>query len=170
MNTPVVPKQWHIGNWTALGWLETVIKLAAHAVAFYALLQAPSGDGSSQLMVPVLLLGIITLAYVAAIVDRWLEKEIIAMIFVFSTVAAHAAITWALMRPNSAVVELGMLFAGLMLAGDAVKIAFLVRTKFTVRGVPTHVLVIMTAGLMIAYALALLLLALNQPNCCAPPV
>jgi hypothetical protein len=170
MNKPAAKQQWYIGNWTGLGWLETGIKLAAHAVAFIALFLALSRGSSFLLGLPVVLLGILTLAYGAAIVDRWLEKEIIAMVFVLINVAAHAAMTVALTRPLSTVLELGMLFAGLMLLGDAVKIAFLVRTGFTVRGIPTRVLVIMTASLVVIYALVLLILIItNQQNCCALP-
>jgi hypothetical protein len=157
MNKPADRTQWYIGNWTGLGWLETVIKLAGHAVAFYALTQIPAGS-SPSLALYVVFLGIITLAYVNAIYDRWLEKEIIAMIFVFVNVAAHAAMTWALANGSTAIFQLGMLFAALMLLGDVVKIAFLLRTGFTVRQVKTWQMVTLVAGLVIGYALIILLL------------
>jgi hypothetical protein len=157
MNKPADRKQWYIGNWTGLGWLETVIKGAAFVVAFYALTQIPTGS-SPALNLIVILLGFITLAYLAAIFDRWLEKEIIALVFVFINVAAHAAMTWSVANGSIPIYWLGVAFALLMLIGDLVKIVFLIDTTFTVRGVPTRILVGMTAGLVVAYGIIALLL------------
>jgi hypothetical protein len=158
MNKPVDRKQWYIGNWTGLGWLETGLKLAGHVVAFYALTQIPPGSNPALNLPVILLLGIITLAYIAAIYDRWLEKEIIAMLFVVVNVAAHAAMTWTLTQASVPLASLGMLFAAFMLAGDLVKIAFLLRTRFTVRNATTRQMVTLVAGLVIAYAIIILLL------------
>lgn len=169
MNKPADQKQWYFGNWTGLGWLETGLKLAGHAIAFYALTQIPAGI-SPALSFPVILLGLITLSYVAAIYDRWLEKEITAMLFVVVNVTAHAAMTWTLTHANNNLYFLGLMFAALMLAGDLVKIAFLLRTKFTVRNVTTRQMVTLVAGLVIAYTLVIIALIINLTSvCCALP-
>ncbi len=169
MNKPADQKQWYFGNWTGLGWLETGLKLAGHIVAFYALTQIPAGS-SPALSFPVILLGLITLSYVAAIYDRWLEKEITAMLFVVVNVTAHAAMTWTLTHTSNDLYFLGLIFAALMLAGDLVKIAFLLRTKFTVRNVTTRQMVMLTGGLVIVYALVIATLIISVTSvCCALP-
>lgn len=169
MNKPADQKQWYFGNWTGLGWLETGLKLAGHIVAFYALTQIPGGS-SPALSFPVILLSLITLSYVAAIYDRWLEKEITAMLFVVVNVTAHAAMTWTLTHASNDLYFLGLIFAALMLAGDLVKIAFLLRTKFTVRNVTTRQMVMLTAGLVIVYALVIAALIISVTSvCCALP-
>jgi len=80
------PKQWHVGNWSALGWLETVIKAAAFVAGISALLSALSGGTfttpTGGRLVQVLVLGFAALALTGAIVERYMQREIIAMVFV----------------------------------------------------------------------------------------
>jgi hypothetical protein len=154
-------KQWHIDNWTGLGWLETGIKLLAHLVAFVALARALQSGTPATLegvrLFQLIVMGMMALGITAAVADRYLEKEIIAMVFVLVNVAAHWGMVFALLRTPA----LGILltaFAGLMLLGDLVKIAFLARTKFTVRGYNPRSLVYLTSG-VVALEVVLLLLS-----------
>jgi hypothetical protein len=177
------PKQWHVGNWTGLGWLETGIKLVAHVVAFIALvwtIREASIDfrlwgGIYDLQV--IMLVFMALGLTIAIADRYVEKEIIAMIFVISNVIVHWGMVFALThQPSSGGLlylinylpqfllpwQLLPIFAALMLLGDLVKIVFLRRTQFTVRGYSPRVLVYLTGGFVVGYAL-LLILSLSNP-------
>ena len=172
-------KKWHIGNWTGLGWPETGIKLAADGVAFIALLYMVGGadfrfwGGVYDLRV--IILALMALGLTFAIADRYLEKEIIATLFVISNVIAHWGMVYALWRqPGSNLLslinyqpqnllpwQLLPIFAALMLIGDLVKIVFLRRTKFTVRGYDQHVLVYLTGSFVVGYALILILSLYN---------
>lgn len=77
-------REWHVAQWPPLAWLETGIKLAAIAVGAVALIQAlaegafalPSGLHLAQFVV----LGLLSLGLVAAIFDRFVEREIVAMV------------------------------------------------------------------------------------------
>jgi hypothetical protein len=175
------PKQWHIGNWTGLGWIETGIKLVAHIVAFIALIWAIAGTDfrfwGGVYDLRVIILAVMALGLTFAIADRYIEKEIIAMIFVVSNGIAHWGMVYALWRQPCSCGLLSLInyqpqfllpwqllpiFAALMLLGDLVKIAFLVRTKFTVRGYNPRLLVYLTGAFVVGYAL-LLLLSLSNP-------
>ena len=173
-------KQWYVGNWTGLGWLETGIKLIAHVVAFVALIWAIRGTDfrfwGGMYDLRVIILAIMALGLTFAIADRYVEKETIAMIFVISNVIAHWGMVYALWRqPCSCGLlllinyqpqfllpwQLLPIFAALMLLGDLVKIVFLLRTKFTVRGYSSRVLVYLTGGYAIGYAVLLVLSLTN---------
>jgi hypothetical protein len=164
MTTAPAPKKWYVGNWTGLGWLETGIKLVAHVVAFVALSNAlqngtPVAPEGVRL-IQVIVLGLMALGLTAAIVDRFIEKEIIAMAFVIVNVVAHWGLLFTLFRqpgPGS----LLTLFVLLMLIGDLVKIGFLVRTNFSVRGINPRFLIYLTGG-VILMEVVLLLLSLSN--------
>ncbi|MEO8612118.1 MAG: hypothetical protein ABI690_29745 [Chloroflexota bacterium] len=181
-------KHWHVGNWTGLGWLETGIKLVAHLVAFIALawsfrpwdlgigygteLSMPGGP----YLIQVILLAILALGLTAAIADRYLEKETIAMIFVLINVVAHWAMVLSLLVvPHDSLLvatawrpwdllpwRLLPIFIGLMLLGDLIKIVFLVRTKFTVRGYNPRLLVYLTGSVAVLEAILLVLSLTNS--------
>ena len=188
-STTASPKQWHVGNWTGLGWLETGIKLVAHVVAFIALIWAIKETNFRLGIVlsdfrfwggvydlRAIILAVMALGLTFAIADRYLEKETIAMIFVISNVIVHWGMVFALWRqphnPYLSLInyqpqfllpwQLLPIFAALMLLGDLVKVVFLIRTKFTVRGYSPRVLIYLTSGFVVGYAL-LLVLSLSNP-------
>ncbi len=160
MNNHTNKKHWHVAQWPPLAWLETAIKAAALIVGISALLGAlsagdfelPSGLRLAQLIVQ----AILSLGLVAAIFDRILEREIVAMIFVPFNNLGHWGLVVALASvsgPGSALV----FFALLMLIGDLVKLAFIKVHDFKVRDTPRSVLYGLTGFYAAGYGLLLLL-------------
>jgi hypothetical protein len=143
-------RAWHVGNYEPLAWTETAVKAAAFVCAYIAFahaldrtLHSPTGVRIAELV----LLGVAELGLLAAIADRLIEREVIAMGFVLGNNAAHIGMLYALLAlpgPGGLV----SLFCGLMLTGEIVKIAWLRTTHFTVRELSTLVV----QGLVVAYA------------------
>lgn len=156
----IARKHWHVDNWTGLGWLETLIKAAAIVTGFVALVAArgaeslslPEGTRLVQLGILVLL----SLGLLAAIYDRYLEREIIAMVFILFNNVGHWGMVIALLTPTG---PGGLLpiFCLLMLLGDMVKLRFLMVTHFTVRGMPSALFYGLTSFYAAGYALILIL-------------
>ena len=80
---------WHVARWGALGWIETGVKSLAFLCAYVALAHTDTTSGWSAphgvRIVELVLLGAASLGLLAAIGDRLLEREIVAMVFVCST-------------------------------------------------------------------------------------
>jgi hypothetical protein len=159
-----VGKRWYVAPWPPLAWLETGIKLVAIVVGIVALIQTlsagvfvlPSGLRLAQWVVLILL----SLGLLAAIMDRVLMREIVSMAFVILNNLGHWGMVVALAgEPGPGV--LLPLFAGLMLAGDVVKLVFLRVHDFEVRDTPRAVLFGLTSVYVVGY-LVLLLLQLMQ--------
>ncbi|MEZ4670409.1 MAG: hypothetical protein R3E39_21085 [Anaerolineae bacterium] len=155
-------KSWHFANWSPLGWLETVIKLVALGAALIALANALSGGVYDApvggRLVQVIVLAIIALGLTAAIIDRYRHREITAMIFVLINVVGHWGMVYALLTapgPGS----LLLIFAGLMLLGDVVKMGWLRVSGYTQDGYPQSVMYGLV-GVFVAGYLIILLLAL----------
>jgi hypothetical protein len=152
--TATTDQAWHVGDYGPLGWVETAVKALAFACAYVAFahaldrsLHAPTGIRVAELV----LLGIAEVGLVAAIGDRLIEREAIAMGFVLLNNAAHVGMLYALLAvpgPGGLV----SLFCGLMLTGELVKIVWLRTTEFTVREVAPLVV----QGLVVAYAVVYL--------------
>jgi hypothetical protein len=159
-NTQVPRKQWYVAKWPPLAWLETGIKLVALAIGLLAFFEAlsagefalPSGLRLAQLLVMALL----SLGLVAAILDRLVEREVVAMVIVILNNLGHWGMTMAL----ASVQDLGsslIAFAALMLVGDLVKLLFLKLHDFQVRDTPRGVLYGLTAFYTLGYATLLIL-------------
>lgn len=157
-----IDKRWHVAPWPPLAWLETVIKLTALVLGTIALVQALSG-GTFALpgglrMAQLVILALLSLGLVAAIFDRFAEREIVAMIFVIINNLGHWGMVVALAsEPGPG--GLLLAFAGLMLLGDLVKLVFLKVHDFSVRDTPKAVLYGLTSAYVVGY-LAILLLEL----------
>lgn len=143
MNTQRTSKSWHIARWPLLAWLETVIKLAALTFGLLALADAlstadfalPAGAALAQWIV----MTVLALGLLAAIADRFVEREIVAMAFVLINNLGH----WGMVLVLASVSGPGwrlVPFAGLMLLGDLVKLVFLRVHPFQVRDTPRAVL------------------------------
>jgi hypothetical protein len=153
-------KRWHIAPWPPLAWLETVIKLGALVLGIIALAQALS-SGVFALpdwlrLAQLIILGLLSLGLVAAILDRFAERETVAMIFVVLNNLGHWGMVAALAsKPGPG----GLLpaFAGLMLLGDIVKLVFLRVHGFSVRDTPKAVLYGLTSVYVVGYLVILLL-------------
>jgi hypothetical protein len=143
-------RTWHVGTYEPLAWAETAVKSVAFVVAYVAFVQAlqrtlhaPDGIHIAELA----LLGVAELGLLAAIGDRLVERELIAVGFVAFNNAAHLGMLYALLAvpgPGGLV----SLFCLLMLTGEIVKIAWLRTTHFTVREISALVV----QGLVVAYA------------------
>jgi hypothetical protein len=143
-------RTWHVGTYEPLAWAETGIKAVAFVVAYVAFVQAlgrtlhsPDGIHIAELA----LLGVAELGLLAAIGDRVIERELIAVGFVGFNNAAHLGMLYALLAvpgPGGLV----SLFCLLMLTGEIVKIAWLRTTHFTVREISALVV----QGFVVAYA------------------
>ncbi len=144
-------RAWHTAHWPALAWLETGLKLPAFGIGLGALLAAgdrPWAIPTGLVLAQGLVLLALSLGLLAAVYDRWLDRERIALGFVALNNLGHWGLLLALLRPPLAPGLLAT-FAGLMLAGDLAKLAFLRRHRFRVRDVPPRVVY----GLTLAYAL-----------------
>lgn len=153
-------KRWYVASWPPLAWLETGIKLVAIVVGVVALVQAlstgvfvvPGGVRLAQLAV----LGLLSLGLLAAALDRVIEREIVSMVFVVLNNLGHWGMVITLATEPGPGVLLP-LFAGLMLAGDAVKLVFLRAHDFEVKNTPHSVLFGLTSAYVVGYLVVLLL-------------
>lgn len=157
-NTPA--KSWHVAEWPPLAWLETIIKLAAIVVGLIALAQAlssgtfglPGGIRLAQLVV----LTVLALGLLAAILDRIIGREIVAMAFVILNNLGHWGMVVALaFSPGPGVLLVA--YAALMLVGDLVKLVFLKVHDFSVRDLPKTTLYGLTGFYVLGYVALLLL-------------
>jgi hypothetical protein len=161
MNDKVIsPRQWYFANYPMLAWVETVIKafamiigIAAFAVSLskgtFAL---PTGVGFAELIV----MAVLAIGLVAAIFDRILDREIVAMIFVLFNNLAHWGIVTSMLflrEANPYVVP----FCAVMAVGDMVKTIFLKAHSFQVRDIPQFILFGLTALYLAGYTIVLTL-------------
>ncbi|MBI5959152.1 MAG: hypothetical protein HY866_10480 [Chloroflexi bacterium] len=157
---PVSTNSWHIDQWPPLAWLETVIKLVALVVGIITLIGViRAGDfdlpGGARLA-QTILMGVLALGLIAALFDRLIEREIVAMAFVIVNNLGH----WGMVIALASGQDLGAavtVFCGLMLVGDIVKLVFLRVHKFSVRDVPRPVLVGLTLFYVVGYTVIVLL-------------
>lgn len=153
-------RSWRVGEWGALGWLETALKWAGVVVGVGALvsaLDAPIDRASGVRLAQVVVLAVLSAGLLAAVADRLLEREVVGMAFIPAMLVGHVCMTVALARDEGLGAPL-VAFAALMLAGDLVKLAFLATSGFTVREVPPAAVY----GLTGAYAAGYLALLLMQ--------
>ncbi|MGE0029322.1 MAG: hypothetical protein AB7O78_02270 [Thermoleophilia bacterium] len=148
-----------MGEWGPLGWAETALKTAGILVGIAALLTAlgRASDGASGArLAAVVILAVLSLGLVAGIADRVAGRELVGLLFILGMVAGHVAMTVALARDGGLGGYLAA-FAGLMLAGDLVKLVFLRTTGFRVRSVAPAVVYGLTASYAAAYVVLLIL-------------
>jgi hypothetical protein len=149
---------WHVAPWGALAWTETGIKSLAFLCAYVAMSSSIAAGWSTPRgvrIVELVLVGLATLGLLAAIGDRLLEREIVAMVFVCFNDLAHLALVVSLLTTDGPG-RLLTAFALLMMCGELVKIRFLHSTGFTVRNTPASIVIRLTVAYAIVYALAAL--------------
>jgi hypothetical protein len=149
---------WHVAWWGGLGWIETGIKSLAFLCAYLALATSVTTGWSTPRgvrIVELMLVGIAALGLLAAIGDRLLEREIVAMVFVCFNNLAHFALLLSLLTTDGPG-RLLTAFAALMICGELVKIRFLHSTGFTVRNTSTSIVIGLTVAYAFVYALAAL--------------
>jgi hypothetical protein len=148
--TEATDRAWHVGDYGPFGWAETAVKAVAFVCAYIAFahaldrtLHAPTGIRVVELV----LIGIAEVGLLAAIGERLIEREAIAMGFVVFNNAAHVGMLYALLAvpgPGGLV----SLFCGLMLTGESIKLVWLRTSGFRVREIAPLVV----QGLVAAYA------------------
>ncbi len=143
-------RRWHVGDYGPLGWAETAAKAAAFLCAYIAFAHALGRDLHSPdgvHIVELALIGAAELGLLAAIGDRMIERELIALGFVLFNNAAHLAMLYALVaQPGPG--GLLSVFCALMLTGELIKLIWLRTTGFTVREAAPLVV----QGFVVAYA------------------
>lgn len=154
-------KKWHVSNWELLGWIETALKILAFMFA-YKMLYESLGQSNfalpqGQYIVIWIIQIVLSMGLIAAIFDRYKNKEIFSMIFVVFNNFAHWSIVIVLGNPTIQSNSL-ILFFTLMLLGDFVKIIFLKTSSFSVLGVPKSVLYGLTFFYVLGYLVNLLIL------------
>ena len=149
---------WHVARWGRLGWIETGVKSAAFLCAYVALATSITTGWSTPAgvrIVELVLVGIATVGLLAAIGDRLLEREIVAMVFVCFNNLAHVALLASLVTTDGPG-RLLTAFAVLMMCGELVKLRFLYSTGFTVRNTPASLVIGLTLAYALVYAVAAL--------------
>lgn len=156
-------KKWYFGNWLLLGWIETGVKIFAFMFAYVLFYNALS---NGEFVIPhgkILIVWIIqiflSIGLLAAIFDRYKNKEIFAMIFVLFNNLAHWSIVISILNAANLSINL-IFFYGLMLVGDIVKMIFLKTSNFKVDGVSQIVLFALTGIFIAGYLANLLILIL----------
>jgi hypothetical protein len=161
MNSKAVPvRQWYVANYPKLAWMETVIKALAMIVGITALTMSlfkgtfalPTGVRFAELIV----MAVLAIGLVAAIFDRILDHEIVAMIFVLFNNLAHWGIVISMLFLREANPYL-VPFCALMAVGDMVKTIFLRAHSFQVRDIPQFILFGLTALYLAGYTIVLTL-------------
>jgi hypothetical protein len=125
--TAATERPWHIGEYHPLAWAETAVKAVAFVVAYVAFVHAldrslhsPSGVRIVELA----LLGLAEVGILLSIVDRVIERELIAVGFAVLNNAAHASMLFALLAiPGPG--GLLSVFCALMLGGEVIKLRWL---------------------------------------------
>ncbi|MEM9654360.1 MAG: hypothetical protein AAGA65_19865 [Actinomycetota bacterium] len=148
------PHKWYIADWGPWGAAESLLKVFAILVAL--LTAFPDGAFAvpeSNTTSFWILLGL-GAAYLLSIADRLMDREITAMAFLAANLAGHGAIIYAMGAAEWPGLQVKA-FAGLMLAGDLVKLAYFVTTGATVRNLPRAVPIMLTSLFAALYTVAL---------------
>ncbi len=142
-------QNWYWSPMRPLGWVETIIKLLAFGFSNAALAMALAGTpGAPQLPADGLGMArfvagcVLGFGLVVGIFDRYLDREIFAMIFIFANIAAHACFLYAVLlgAPETSI----RWFPILMLCGDIVKITAIHLYNMRVRDIARWVLYVLT--------------------------
>jgi hypothetical protein len=155
-----LPRNWHVAKYPALAWAETVLKATAIVIGIVALSISfargsaawPAGVRLAEFAV----MAFLAIGLVAAIFDRIIEREIVAMVFVIFNNLAHWGIVASLVYLPNANPYL-FPFCALMAFGDMVKTIFLKAHSFQVRNIPQFMLFGLTAAYIIGYLMVLIL-------------
>jgi hypothetical protein len=154
---------WHVGDWSALGWVETALKAGAIGVGIAALLTAtgrPIDWAGGPRLAQAIILAALSLGLVAATADRLAEREAIAMAFVLFNNVGHWCMTVAVARDPD-VGGFLIAFSALMLAGDLVKIGWLARSGYRVRDLSPAVPFVLTGAYAAGYLALILIQAIG---------
>ncbi|MBL8119136.1 MAG: hypothetical protein J0L63_00685 [Anaerolineae bacterium] len=151
-------KKWYVANWSPLGWLETVVKLIALGAAIVALFNALSSGTfiapSGSRLLQVIVLALLSLGLTVGILERYGQREIIAMIFILINNVGHWGMVYALLTlpgPGSLLIA----FLALMLLGDLIKLIWLWTSGYTQPNASRSVLFGLVLFYIIGYLIVL---------------
>jgi hypothetical protein len=155
--------EWHVGSWGLWGWVETILKL----VGIVAGLLAFAGSNAAAPLVlannpelgAVIVLALLTLAWVGALIPRFQQREVISMVFAIINALAHVGLLIALLRspePRTLAIVFGVFF----ILGQLAKDQFLRLSGYTEGGQTTDAMVKVSRGLAAFYLLFVILLLL----------
>ncbi|MBI3651892.1 MAG: hypothetical protein HY231_12800 [Acidobacteria bacterium] len=158
-DTAVPPRHWYVAKYPALAWAETLIKASAILIGIVALATSLTKGAfvwpAGARLVEFAVLAILAIGLVAAIFDRFVEREIVAMIFILLNNLAHWGVVASVLYVSNRNPYL-VPFCALMTVGDMVKTIFLKAHSFQVRNVPQFMLFTLTAIYITGYLVVLL--------------
>lgn len=128
-------ESWHIQNWGAWGWAETILKLIGIAIAFYGLAISGFNFGFTlnAKLVATILLGLFSLLSLTIVAMRFGQREIISFAFSILSTLGHVS-AFLLMLQAQVNPLYPSLFAIAYLLGEATKHQFLNITGYTESG------------------------------------
>lgn len=158
---------WWVNRWPLLGWLETILKLTAFAVAVYVPLPNPPPfspprshvDRASFYCETFLMFGAAVLLSLAIFDRVFLYREVISLLFVFPNMWAHWHVFLAMFRYGRAGISARYfrMFCLLMLSGDVVKLLFFAMHDFSMLNIARYVLYLLVFCFAGLYTLVLVL-------------
>lgn len=156
MQTPTTSRGWHIDNWGTWGWIETILKAIAFAIGIWSFLNSdpntPLTIGGHPELGAVIILAVMTLFSGVALVLRFMQREVISMIFVIGNALGHAGMLVALLRQPDLRMPV-LAFAGFMLLGELSKQYFLRTSGYTEAGQNTGGMLRFSYGVLLNYVL-----------------
>jgi hypothetical protein len=152
---------WHSEAWGTWGIAETVLKLIGVGAGVLAFINS---DGNAALrigdnphLLALILLVLLTLGAVFQLVVRFGQKETISFGFAVLNLIGHVALVIALLRvPEQA--TLAVIFGGMYVLGQVVKLQFLRETGYTEGGATTSAMLRVTGAIAIMYVLFVVLM------------
>jgi hypothetical protein len=163
-DTAISARQWYVAKYPALGWMETFVKLIAIVLGIMALVTSITKGSavwpSGLRLLEFAIMAFLAIGLFAAIFDRLIEREIVAMIFVLFNNLAHWGMAASLIYlPNDNPYLFP--FCALMTLGDMVKTIFIKAHSFQVRNIPQIMLFGLTAAYIVGYLVILILQLLH---------
>lgn len=154
---------WRIAQWGTWGWAETIVKLVALVLGFIAFANTSSVStltiGGSPRLAAMILLGLLTLLYLALIGMRIQQREIVSVGFAIVNFLGHAGLLVALLRVPTQT-SWALAFAIIYAIGQLIKIQFLRSTGYTESGATTGAMVNLNFVLTAVYGLFVVFLIL----------
>ncbi len=153
-NTAGTSTGWHVANWGAWGWAETILKLIAVAAGIIAFFGATSASGfilsGNSHLAAVILGALLTFVTLAVIAVRITQREVIAVIFAILNALGHLGVLFALLRlPDQTTWPI--IFGVFWVLGQFVKVQFLNVSGYTEGGSTSAMMRQVTIVLAVVY-------------------
>ncbi|MBI1256056.1 MAG: hypothetical protein GC204_01170 [Chloroflexi bacterium] len=154
-------QSWHTAQWGTWGWGETILKLIAIAAGIVAFFQS-AGDfviGGNPHLAAVIVIALAALASVGQVGIRFMQKEIISLIFAVLNLLGHFGLLIALLRVPTDL-TLALVFGVFYVLGQLTKLQFLRVTGYTEGGANTSAMLRVTGVITVIYIVFTVLLLL----------